>query len=288
MSPNTSDKNDDVERALARYQAVDGLLLRPKLGSIDAALDVDSSTTERRITLLAHQELEQSIRNSPADPMPYLQLAKIYQSQHRWKDTLRVLDAGVQHNPEYEPLVLLREDLILKAAEQTAEDARLAHSNDPNEETKLQLERCETNLANERIQFCRTRFKRQPEQRELLIIWAGALKDLGRSELAIPLLEQAAQYPPLRARAFYELGLCQQKLNRPIEALSAYRKAALFRAPSPSPRLRIQALSMAFELSDQLGMVDAAIRYAELLVHDRAPQAAKLAKRIEVLKQTPF
>ncbi len=187
MPTDASDKNDEVERALARYQAVDGLLLRPKLGNIDAALDVNCGTTGRRITLLAHQELEQLIRNSPADPMPYLQLARIYHGQQRWKDTLRVLDAGVQYNPEYEPLVLLREDLILQAAEQTAEDARLLHSNDPSKETKLQLERCETNLANERVQFCRTRFKRHPDQRELLIIWAGALKDLGRSEEAIPL-----------------------------------------------------------------------------------------------------
>ncbi len=288
MPTDASEKNEEVERALARYQAVDGLLLRPKLGSIDAALDAGSATSERRITLLAHQELEQLIRHSPADPTPYLQLAKIYQGQHRWKDTLRVLDAGVQHNPEYEPLVLLREDLILQAAEQTAEDARQAYVNNPSKETKLLLERGETNLANERVQFCRMRFKRHPDQRELLIIWAGALKDLGRSEEAIPLLEQAAQHSPLRARAFYELGLCQQQLNRPIEALSAYRKAALFRAPPPDPRLRTQALTMAFELSDRLGMVDAAIRYAELLVHDRAPNAAKLAKRIDVLKQTPF
>jgi hypothetical protein len=44
----------------------------------------------------------------------------------------------------------------------------------------------------------------------------------------------------------------------------------------------------AFELSDRLGMVDAAIRYAELLVLAQTPQAAQLAKRIEVLKQTPF
>jgi len=288
MPTDASDKNEEVERALARYQAVDGLLLRPKLGSIDAALNVSSGTNERRITLLAHQELEQLIRNSPADPRPYLQLAKIYQGQQRWKDTLRVLDAGVQHNPEYEPLVLLREDLVLQAAEQTAEDARQTHANNPSKETKLLLERCETNLANERVQFCRMRFKRHLDQRELLIIWAGALKDLERSEEAIPLLEEAAHYPPLRARAFYELGLCQQQLNRPIEALSAYRKAALFRAPPPAPRLRTQALTMAFELSDRLGMVDAAIRYAELLVHDRAPNVAKLAKRIEILKQTSF
>ena len=288
MPSDASDKNDDVERALSRYQAVDGLLLRPKLGSIDAALDLGGGTAERKITLLAHQELEQMIRHSPVDPIPYLQLAKIYQSQHRWKDTLRVLDAGVLHNPEYEPLVLLREDLILQAAEQTAEDARQAHANEPNKETKLHLERCETNLANERVQFCRMRFKRHSEQRELLIIWAGALKDLNRIEEAIPLLEQAAQHPSLRARACYEMGLCQQKRNRPIEALSAYRKAAFYRAPPPDPRLRTQALSMAFELSDRLGMVDAAIRYAEQLIQERVPQAVMLAKRVEILKQTPY
>jgi tetratricopeptide (TPR) repeat protein len=207
MPSDASDKSNEVERALARYQAVDGLLLRPKLGSIDAALNVSGGSTAPRIALLAHQELEQLIRHSPADPQPYLQLAKIYQSQHRWKDTLRVLDAGVQHNPDYEPLMLLREDLILQAAEQAVDDARQNYSHDPNHESKLALERCETNLANERVQFCQKRFKRHPDQLELLVIWAGALKDLDRPEEAIPLLEQATQEPPLRARAYYELGL---------------------------------------------------------------------------------
>ena len=283
-----SNKNDDVERALSRYQAVDGLLLRPRLGSIHEALDVNGGTTERKITLLAHQELEQLIRNSPADPVPYLQLARIYQSQHRWKDTLRVLDAGVQHNPDFESLVLLREDLILQAAEQTADDARQAHANDPSKDSQLHWDRCKSNLANERLQFCSSRLKRHPEQHELLVIWAGALKDLNRSAEAIPLLEKAAQHPSLRARASYEMGLCQQQLGRPLEALSAFRKSALFRAPPADPRLRAQALMRAFELSDRLGMVDAAIRYAEILIHDQVPQTQELSKRVDVLKQTPY
>ncbi len=288
MSSDASNKNDDLERALARYQAVDNLVLRPKLGSIDAALGINVGTSERRITLLAHQELEQMIRNSPADPAPYFQLAKIYQGQHRWKDTLRVLDAGVQHNPEYEALVLLREDLILQAAEQTTEDARQANANDPSQEAKLHWERCETNLANERIQFCRSRLKRHPEQQELLVIWAEALKALGHSEEAIPFLEKAAQLPSLRARACFELGQCQQQLGRTLDALSSYRKAAMFRAPPPDRRLRAQALMMAFELADRLRMIDSAIRYAEMLIADQAPQAALLSKRIAVLKQTPY
>jgi tetratricopeptide (TPR) repeat protein len=143
-------------------------------------------------------------------------------------------------------------------------------------------------LAHERIQFCRSRFQRHPDQFELLIIWSGALKDLKRFEEAIPLLEQAAQHAPYRARACYEIGHCQQQLNRPIEALSAYRKAALFRAPPPDPQLRALALSMAFELSHRLGMVDSAIRYAELLIQDGTPQAAKLSKRVELLKHSPY
>lgn len=283
----SSNKNDDVERALSRYQSVDSLILRPKLDSIDAALDQGGHAEKQRITLLAHQELEQLIRNSPADPNPYLRLAEIYQRQHRWKDTLRVLDTGIQHNPDFEPLIVLREDLVLEAAEHALEEAIVSNSNAPDRETQLHLERSRTNLANEKLHYCTSRLKRHPNQVELLIIWAEALKELQRTEEALPLLERAAMHAPQRARALLEMGICQQKLNRPLDALSSFRRAALFRVPPPDPRLRFEALTLAFELSDRLGMVDAAIRYAEMLVKDGVPSPARILKRIAVLKQTP-
>ena len=288
MPVNPSDRNDEIERALARYSAVDGLLLRPQLASINAALDIADKTVTRRIALLAHQELEQLIRHSPADPIPYMQLAKIYLGQQRWKDTIRVLDAGVQHNPEYEPLLQLREDLILQSARQAVEAATQTFAKEPTAEGKLHLERCQTNLANESIAYCRSRLDRHPEQTELLIAWAGSLTELGRAVEAMPLLKRAVSDPSLRAQATYQLGLGHEQLDQPLEALAAYRTAALFRAPPPDARLRCEALVRAFELSDRLGLVDAAKRYAQLLVETEGPHVEKISKRFEILRQTPL
>ncbi len=253
-------------KLLSRFVDIDALFSRPN----------NAPTTSKQvpIPLERFQHLEQEIRNAPANSQPYIELGQIYLNQERWSDAKRVLENGVQLCPESEPLVLMREELLLHQASQLLQQAKTALAQELSEENKHGLEQAEVNYANERIRVCRDRFARHPEQKEILINWAIGLRQLGRFDEAIVLLVKAADEPDLRARASLQLGMCYQTLNRPLDALSAFRKASLFRAPPPEPKIRQRALELALDLAEELSLIDSARFYAEqmLIDCDRAKQ----------------
>jgi tetratricopeptide (TPR) repeat protein len=246
-------------KLLARFSDAEGLLLRT-----ESPPHVESKAPP--IPLKRFQELEQAIKHSPANETPYVELGRIYLDQHRWSDAKRVLDTGVQYCSDCEPLLLMREDLTLLLASQQLEEAKLKWTQSASEQNKYELEQTEINLANERIRICANRFARRPEQKEILIPWAVALRQLARHEEAVELLKKASEDAALRARASLQLGMCLQTLDRPLEALSAFRRAALFRAPPPDPAIRIRALELAIKIAEENHLLDSAIYYGEQLL----------------------
>ncbi len=106
----------------------------------------------------------------------------------------------------------------------------------------------ETDLANLRLSVCEARLARHPEQLDLLIPCAIALRQLGRMDEAVERLRKAQGEPSLRSRASLQLGMCLQQMGDVTGALGAYRKAALYRSPAPSPDLKKRALELAAEL----------------------------------------
>ncbi len=256
-------------KLLSRFADVDALFARP---TPEAAPSKRGS-----IPLERFQYLEQEIRNCPANSAPYVELGQIYINQERWNDAKRVLEAGVQLCPECEPLVMMREELLLHQASQLLQHAKTALAQDPSDETRYGLEQAEVNLANERIRVCRDRFGRHPDQKEILINWAIGLRQLARFDEAIELLVRAADEPELRARANLQLGMCYQTLGRPLDALDAFRKAALFRAPPPEPKIRLRALELALDLAEESRLIDSARFYAEQILVD-----CDRARQIEV------
>ena len=245
---------------LSRFSDTDSLFARPTPAT--------NQPKNSGIVLERFQQLEQNIRNSPATPEPYVELGQIYINQSRWSDARRVLQAGAESCPEHEPLLMLREELVLHQASQLQEQAKIACAQHNSQENKRDLELAEINLANERIRICRDRYARHPEQLEILINWAIGLRQLSRFDEAIELLLKAANSPELRARANLQLGMCYQTVNRPLDALSAFRKASLFRSPPPEPKIRQRALELALELAEQISLIDSAKFYAEqLLLH---------------------
>ena len=245
-------------KLLSRFADVDALFARPNLTA--------EPSKRGLIPLERFQHLEQEIRNAPANSPPYLELGQIYINQERWSDAKRVLEAGVQLCPECEPLVILREELLLHQASELLHLAKTTLAQDPSEATKYGLEQAEINFANERIRVCRDRFGRHPKQKEILINWAIGLRQLARFEEAIELLTKAAAEPELRARASLQLGMCYQTLSRPLDALAAFRVASMFRAPPPEPKIRQRALELALELAEENSLIDSARYYAEQLL----------------------
>jgi hypothetical protein len=285
MSFENEKPNESVHQALARFQSVDHLLVRPKLADINDALNGPAGSNATRISLLDYQELEQRIKNFPSDPAPYMQLAEIYDRQLRPKDTMRVLNAGVQFNPEHEPLVVFREEHILRAAQQSLQEAWRICQQDKSDENELDWQRAQTNLANEQIAFCQARYTRHPGQKELLVPWAAALRSLGRIEDAMQLLKQSVEVPDLRAPSALELGQCYEQSSKPLEAFSAYRTAALFRDPPPSMKIRTESLRKALRLAEKLNMIDAAKRYAKLLLECDVEDNAAIQQKLERLQR---
>ena len=266
-------------KLLARFVDIDSLFSRPAISP--------PSSKHIAIPLERFQHLEQEIRNAPANSQPYVELGQIYINQERWSDAKRVLELGVQLCPDCEPLVLMREELLLHQANNLLLQAKSALAQEPSDENQYGLEQAEVNYANERIRVCRDRFGRHPDQQELLITWAIGLRQLARYDDAIALLIKATEAPELRSRASLQLGMCYQTLGRPLDALSAFRKASMFRAPPPEPKIRQRALELAMELAEELSLIDSARFYASQLLIDCDPkkqtQLKEQLRRLESL-----
>lgn len=268
-------------RLLSRFSDTDTLFVRP------TTTQVTVDPKSYAIPLERFQQLEQEIRFSPANSGPYVELGQIYLGQQRWTDARRVLDAGVQYCPDCEALILMREDLMLLLASQLVDAAKTNVAQNPSEVTKYELEQAEISCANERIRVCRDRFTRHPDQKEILITWAIALRQLVRHEEAIGLLNDAAKEPQLRARASLQLGMCYQTLDRPLEALAAFRRSAMYRSPAPEQKIKQRALELAMELAEENGLIDSARFYAKQLVECcDSSNRATYEKKLKALEAT--
>lgn len=266
------------------FMGIDDLLLRPSAKSLDARDQADSQSSPR-ISLERFQELEQCIRNEPVDSEPYEELAKIYLSQDRWKDARRVLDAGIKHNPTSESLLVMREETSLQLSRQQLEAAKQLVAAKKSPENEQNLQRAELDLANLRLVVCEARMARHPEQLELVINCAIALRQLGRIPEAAAKLKTIQDVPEMRARACLQLGMCYQQLGRVTDALGAYRKAALYRAPSAPPEIKSRCLELAADLAEQSGLNHAALQYLQLWFELPGVNAKLIQRRIAKIKE---
>ncbi|MCA9131537.1 MAG: tetratricopeptide repeat protein [Planctomycetales bacterium] len=247
----------------------------------------EETSATRVVPLERFQQLEQVLRDTPINVDPYLELARIYLQNSRWGDAKRVLDLACARFPEHEESQFLREEAQIARSLQLHAEARQEHAAEPTRLTREKLERCNIELNVLRENVCRARLARHPDQIELNIPLATALYNLGQSPEAIRVLQQAVGSPKLRAIAALQLGRVLEKEQRIPEALSAYRRAALFRVPLPPLELRLQALSAAADLAERSQLIDSARRYVGLLLELR-PDDAQLAARFQALRQRPL
>jgi len=286
---NFTSSTEAGQRILSRFLSVDELLIRPSadMSSDRLSIDGEEKKVVSRISLERFQELEQCIRNSPADAQPYEELANIYFQQERWRDARRVLDLGISHNPNHEPMLVLREEVLLLGSTNELENAKRKWRQSRTEEHDQYLQRCEVDLANLRLTVCEARLARHPDQTELLIPCAIALRQLGRMEEAIEKLQKAQQEPLLRSRASLQLGMCLQQVGRVTDALSSYRKAALYRSPQPPANIKKRALELAADLAEQQGMIHSAIQYLQYLLEANS-NSEDIRGRIRKLQGIPL
>jgi tetratricopeptide (TPR) repeat protein len=277
-------------KILSRFQAVDDLLLRrpaaDSLGNGPSERE-PAEPSQPRVELQRYQELEQAIRHTPADPKPYLELAEIYFEQQRWRDALRVLDSGVAHQPDHDGLLSLHEEARHQVAKAELISAQGQAKEHPTEENVQHAERAEVSYANTRISVCASRLERHSEQTELLLPLASAHCQLGQMEEAFQRLQQAEKIPELRGPARFQLGRILQQRGDYLEALSAYRRAAIARNPLSPHDVRCKALDAAAQLAESQGWVEPALGYLQLWKQLDSDSAQAIQARIDRLELLP-
>lgn len=264
------------------------LLIRRRSLATDQALEADAEApATRTVPLERFQMLERAIRENPLTVQPYLELAGYYFSSQRWVDARRVLELACQRFPDVEQAQFLLEEAQLARSLQWNDQVERAHRSEPTQLTQAAVEQSQLELNVLRERVCRARLQRHPEQSQLYLPLATALHGLGQTPAAIDALRRAMQEPKLRSAAAYQLGQVLEQVGRIPEALSAYRRAALFRVPSPPHELKFAALSAAADLAERWRLIDSARRYVGLLV-ELAPDDASLQERHRALCATPL
>lgn len=263
----------------------DDLLIRPK-PTVDEGWfeEPKAEATSAPISLERFQALERVIRDMPINVDPYLELARIYLGQKRWTDAKRVLDLAVERFPESDEANHLCEDAQLNRSWELRKQAEEAHQAEPTKLTLEALQRSTVEFSVLKEKVCRQRLQRHPEQLELNLPLADALESLGEREKAIDCIQKAVVDPELRAKSSFMLGQLMERSKRIPEALSAYRRAAMFRLPPPPDDIKLSALSSAAALAEKFGLVDSAVRYVSMLC-ELQPQNEPLKKRLEELQQ---
>lgn len=226
----------------------------------------DDSPAKPSVTLQRYQELEQHLRNAPADGDAYLELTRIYMEQGRYFDAKRVLDKAMEHLSDDPHIVYEWEEIQVARSRQLLENAEELLKTENSQANRESRDRSLIDLANTRIHVCTARMKRDPSEHELVLPLAASLRQLGRHAEAIEALKAKKDIPELRARVCLQLGMALIQADKPLDALAALRQAALYRSPLPPEKIRDKALELATEVSEKLGLLDAARRYVLLRI----------------------
>ncbi len=271
--------------SLTQFNMIDEKLARELYRPIAPSQPEAPAQPVNKIPVQRFQELEQLIKNNPANSKPYEELATIYVQQNRWRDAKRVLELGTHHNSENELLLTMFEDVRLRLAREAMDVAVAKYRSLESPANLRELDQSELELAALQFEVAEARFSRHPDQADLLVTSAIALKRLNRIDEAIDRLRHAQKFPQTRAAASLNLGICLETRTQVIEALTAYRCAALYRSPAPSREIRHKALELAAALSEKALLFDSAIRYLDILITETTEsQAARIATREQIIK----
>jgi tetratricopeptide (TPR) repeat protein len=243
----------------------------------------DSEEPAPQIRLERYQQLEHQIRELPLYVNPYIELAEIYMQASRWSDARRVLEKAVERFPEEQKANFLLEESQLARAKQLLTQTEQEMFADASPIVKKKLDDSRLELNNLRARIFQSRLQRQPGQTQLLLPLADALQQLNRTEEAIETLRLATGHADIRAEASLQLGRMLEQIGNIPAALSAYRRAALFRIPQPEQSIKVKALEAAADLSENHQLYHSTRRYLLLLL-DMFPDEAVYKKRLVALE----
>ncbi len=261
-----SDKASDETEALGPMNGGRWRPVRPdELLRKRAATTADQPLEPPKVHLQRRQELEQHLKLRPTDLDAFLELARIYRSEDRPIEAKRVLLQAIQAFPKEVRLTLeIEEATLARSRQQLREVTDLASRLNTPEVTQA-LKRSQTDWACRRMDVCRARLARDPEQRQLHLILAEALFDSGMFEATIEELEKIVAIDELSPQANLLLGRSLLAMGKDMQAMAPLRAASLRRAVPAPIRIRVIALRLLCEIAERLGTTVTLQRYRQQL-----------------------
>jgi tetratricopeptide (TPR) repeat protein len=235
--------------------------------SQDASTDKADShdKADGRGKIVRRQQLERLIRDGSLQIELYLELAAIHRSEDRPLEARRVLQQALQLNKE-DPKVLweFEEATLARSLQQVREVSDLA-SRLHTPEVDREMQRAQTDWANRRLEVCRARLARDPSLVHLRLVVAEALYDLGFYNEAFEETQPCTEVDSLSPSAYLIQGKCLLDLGKDLEALAAFRAAAMRRAVIAPPKTRLLAMRCALEIAQRHHLTLSAERYRHAL-----------------------
>ena len=233
---------------------------------------------QTKVQLERRQELEHKLKANPTDLDGFLELAAIYRSEQRPLEAKRLLRQAKQIFPDDEQVNWQLEEAILaRSLQQLREVTELAERlNSP--EADRELERSRSDWAHRRMEVCRARLERDPEQNGYRLVLAEAKFDAELFEDAFADAGELIGHNEFSAAAHFLRARCLLALGKDLPAMKELRAVALRRAlVAPAP-LRRTSLTMLVELADKLALDSSGQHYREQLARlerQSAPETQK-------------
>jgi tetratricopeptide (TPR) repeat protein len=241
-----------------------------------------SSTQSPAIQRTPIQELEAAVREHPANPAPYLELAALYLERERDYDAERLLARGREATAGDLRVLQLWEDVVMRRLEKKVSGAREAAEADDTPQSRAALEAARDERDRLETEILASRCRRDPANAAIRYQLGLRLKRAGKLREACVSLQQALADPQQKPLAALAMGECHEELHEIPEALKHYRMAAESAQLPAQLDCKKQALYDAGRLVTGMNLPRLAQRYlGELLrLEPQHPQAAGLLARL--------
>jgi len=247
---------------LVRPEDLTWNVIGPNVTSTDASAvdeasgEADEGATPDPVatTLRRRQQLEHHIKLHPTDLDSFLELSSIYRHERRPLEARRVLGQALEIFPDDSTLRWEHEEATLaRSLQQLREVSELATKLDT-AETDRELRRARQNWANQRIEVCSARLKRNPDLPHLRLALGEALYEAELFDEAFLELGEIVDDPQHAPSAHLVRARCQIALKDDLAAMSSLRSCAMRRSMPAPPRIRAAALRMLCEIAQRLGI----------------------------------
>lgn len=172
------------------------------------------------------QQLEAAVREHPANPEPYLELASLYLERDRDYDAERMLARGREATAGDLRILELWESVVMRRLEKKVTGAREAAEAEDTPQSRAALEAARDERDRLETEILASRCRREPMNAAVRYQLGLRLKRAGKLREACASFQQALADSTQKAPAALAMGECHEELHEIPEALKHYRLAA--------------------------------------------------------------